>query len=250
MPTNTSFSCANQAACPGGLLLIDKPKSFTSSDVVAIARYVLHTKCIGHSGTLDPMATGLLILLVERQATRLQNQFLKLPKTYRATLQLGQETDTWDADGTILNTSVVPPLTLEQIRQAAQSLTGAVRQQIPPFSAKKINGRKMYDLAREGSLVEDRFNQIEIFSWSDIKFNGTDQIEFTLHCSCGTYVRSLGLMLARALGTTGHLTALRRLAIGPFSVEHAFDGTKLKTAPREEIVKFLQAPVLTTPQIK
>jgi len=225
-----------------GFLLVDKPKGFTSSDMVAIARYALHTKCIGHSGTLDPMATGLLILLVERQATRLQNQFLKLPKMYRATLKLGAETDTWDADGSLVNQMPIPPLTQEKIHQATQQLIGKVQQQIPPFSAKKINGRKMYDLAREKQLNEPWFNEIEIFSWTDIHWNGQDQIEFTLHCSCGTYVRSLGLMLARSLGTTGHLTALRRLSIGPFSVENALDGNKLKTLPREEIVKFLQIP--------
>ena len=229
---------------PSGLLLIDKAQDFTSNDVVAIARRVLRTKCIGHSGTLDPMATGLLILLVERSATRLQEKFLKLPKVYRAELTLGAETDSWDAQGTVLHTEPVPPLSLEQIQAAAQTLTGTVRQQIPPVSAKKINGRKMYDLAREGTPVQDRFNSIEIFEWKDISFNGTDKITFTLHCSCGTYVRSLGLMLARALGTTGHLTALRRLSIGGFSVENAFDGNKLKTTPREEIVKFLQEPVL------
>lgn len=229
---------------PSGLLLIDKAQDFTSNDVVAIARRVLRTKCIGHSGTLDPMATGLLILLVERSATRLQEKFLKLPKVYRAELTLGAETDSWDAQGTVLHSKPVPPLTLEQIQVAAQTLTGTVRQQIPPVSAKKINGRKMYDLAREGTPVQDRFNTIEIFEWKDISFNGTDKITFTLHCSCGTYVRSLGLMLARALGTTGHLTALRRLSIGGFSVENAFDGAQLKTTPREEIVKFLQEPVL------
>lgn len=230
---------------PGGLLLIDKPQGFTSSDIVAIARRTLHTKCIGHSGTLDPMATGLLILLVERQATRLQNQFLKLPKTYRATLQLGTETDTWDADGAPISQSSIPPLTISQIQAAMTGLTGLVEQQIPPFSAKKIQGRKMYDLAREGQVIAPRFNTVEIFSWTDISFNGTDQISFTLHCACGTYVRSLGLMLARALGTTGHLSMLRRLSIGNFSVGNALPGQKLKTSPREEIVKFLLAPVAT-----
>ena len=244
------MSPANSSARSGGLLLIDKPQGFTSNDIVAIARRALHTKCIGHSGTLDPMATGLLILLVERQATRLQSQFLKLSKTYRATLQLGTETDTWDADGTVLRTQPVAAISPSDIHVAAQRLTGRVCQQIPPFSAKKINGRKMYDLAREGATLDARFNEIEIFSWNDIKYNGADQIEFTLHCSCGTYVRSLGLMLARALGTVGHLTALRRLTIGPFSVDSAFDGAKLKTAPREEIVQFLQTPVLTGPEIK
>lgn len=228
----------------GGLLLIDKPRGFTSNDVVAVARRALGTKCIGHSGTLDPMATGLLILLIERQATRLQDQFLKLPKVYRAELTLGAETDTWDAEGQTVRVLPVPALTQGQIQAAMQKLTGQVTQQIPPFSAKKINGRKMYDLARAGKPVQARFNTVQIDAWEDISFDGKDKISFTLRCACGTYVRSLGLMLARALGTTGHLTSLRRVCIGPFGVQNAFDGNKLKTAPREEIVKFLKEPVL------
>lgn len=227
-----------------GLLLIDKPQGFTSNDVVAIARRALHTKCIGHSGTLDPMATGLLILLVERSATKLQEQFLKLPKTYQAELTLGQETDSWDADGEVIKSSPVPTLDLTQILASTQKLTGSVRQQIPPVSAKKINGRKMYDLARAGKPVEDRFNTVQIFGWDNVSFDGVNKISFTLRCSCGTYVRSMGLMLARALGTTGHLTALRRLQIGPFEVKEALDGLKLKTAQAEEITPLFKEPVL------
>ena len=228
----------------GGLLLIDKPQNFTSNDIVAIARRALGTKRIGHSGTLDPMATGLLILLIERQATRLQEHFRKLPKIYRAELTLGIETDSWDSEGNVLRTLPVPEISQAALKAAAQTLTGEILQQIPPFSAKKINGRKIYDLARAGQPVQDRFNTIQIYAWEDLVFDGKNKISFTLHCSCGTYVRSLGLMLARALGTTGHLTALRRLRIGPFDVQNAFGGNLLKTTPREEIVKFLREPVL------
>lgn len=227
-----------------GLLLLDKPQGFTSNDAVAVARRALGTKCIGHSGTLDPMATGLLILLVGRAATRLQERFLKLPKVYRAELCLGTDTDSWDAQGTPLQSLPVPSLTLAQIVKTAQTLTGPVRQQIPPFSAKKINGRKMYDLARAGQPVQNRFNTVQIDGWDDLAFDGKDKISFTLRCGCGTYVRSLGRMLAQKLGTTGHLTALRRLQIGSFSIERAFDGNNLKTTPREEIVQWLQEPAL------
>ncbi len=227
-----------------GLLLLDKPQNFTSNDMVAIARRVLHTKCIGHSGTLDPMATGLLILLVERQATRLQNRFLKLDKVYQATLKLGTDTDTWDAQGTPLTSVPVPSITISDIEQAARTLTGAVHQQIPPFSAKKINGQKMYELARNGQPISDRYNEIKIFSWQDLIWDEKDQLSFTLHCSCGTYVRSVARMLAQALGTTGHLTQLRRISIGPFNVQNAFDGNKLKTVSHTEIVQWLQEPQL------
>ncbi len=241
---NYSSLAAAGNQLPSGLLLIDKPSGFTSNDVIAVARRALHTKCIGHSGTLDPMATGLLILLVQRQATRLQSQFLKLDKCYRASLTLGTGTDTWDAQGTITETLPVPVLTWSDIQSATRQLTGDIEQQIPPFSAKKINGRKMYDLAREGTLVQDRFSTVKIFAWKDLAFDGKRTLSFTLHCSCGTYVRSVARKLAILLGTTGHLTALRRLSIGSFSVENAFDGNKLKTTPCEEIVKFLQEPVL------
>ena len=234
----------NCPALHSGLLLIDKPQDFTSNDIVAIARRALHTKRIGHSGTLDPMATGLLILLIERQATRLQNQFLKLDKTYQSTLKLGIETDTWDRTGKIVQTLPVPPVSLADIQTAAQQLTGRIKQPIPPFSAKKINGRKMYDLAREGTPVQDRFNEIDILAWENLSFDGKDTLSFTLHCSCGTYVRAMGLLLARALGTTGHLTALRRTHIGPFDVQNAFDGSQLKGADAAEIVKYIQEPLL------
>lgn len=237
-------SASPQENNASGLLLIDKPCGFTSNDIVALARRALRTKCIGHSGTLDPMATGLLILLVQRKATRLQSQFLKLDKIYQATLQLGIDTDTWDAEGKIVQNLPVPPLTLSQIKTAADTLTGTIQQQIPPFSAKKINGRKMYDLARQGLPLEQRFNSVKIFSWKEISFDGHNRICFTLHCSCGTYVRSVARALALALGTTGHLTALRRLSIGHFSVQNAFDGYKLKNTPLTEIVQWLQEPVI------
>ncbi|MBR3632381.1 MAG: tRNA pseudouridine(55) synthase TruB [Elusimicrobiaceae bacterium] len=235
---------ASISSVKSGLLLLDKPQNFTSNDMVAIARRVLRTKCIGHSGTLDPMATGLLILLVERQATRLQNQFLQLDKVYQATLKLGIDTDTWDAQGTPLNSAPIPSISIADIEQTAQTLTGTVRQQIPPFSAKKINGQKMYDLARNGQPVSDRYNEIKIFSWQDFIWDGKDQLSFTLHCSCGTYVRSVARMLAQTLGTTGHLTQLRRLSIGPFHVQNSFDGSKLKTVSHAEIVQWLQEPQL------
>lgn len=210
-----------------GLLLIDKPADFSSHDIIAISRRILKTKKIGHSGTLDPMATGLLILLIGREATKRQTAFLTLSKTYSAVLKLGLETDTWDAHGTKIAQADVPPLTQAQVEQAAQNLSGLIRQPIPFFSAKKIGGEHMYDLARKGKEMERRYNEVTV-EWRKIQLTKPDEIEFTVHCSCGTYVRSLGFLLAQALGTTGHLTALRRLEIGPYSVQNAFDGNLLK----------------------
>ncbi len=212
-----------------GLLLLDKPADFSSHDIIAISRRILKTKKIGHSGTLDPMATGLLILLVGREATRRQDAFLKLPKTYQARLQLGTETDSWDAYGEVTRQTPVPPLMPEQVRQAAQALTGTIRQPIPFFSAKRIGGKHMYDLARQGLPMERRYNDVTV-QWQDIRLLAPDKIEFTVFCSCGTYVRSLGYLLAKQLGCAGHLTALRRLQIGPYRVQDAFDGNLLKNA--------------------
>ena len=227
---------------PGGILLIDKPKDFSSHDVIAVCRRILKTKKIGHSGTLDPMATGLLILLIGREATKQQSRFLELSKTYEATLSLGQETDSWDAYGHVIAQKPVPSLTLDQIKQAARELSGVITQPIPFFSAKKINGTPMYSLARQGTEIERKYNQVTV-QWTDIRFQNPDQISFTVHCSCGTYVRSLGYLLAQKLGTVGHLTHLRRISIGAFSVQQAFDGNVLKQTPREILCQKIE-PIL------
>lgn len=219
-------------AAPNGLLLIDKPKDFSSHDIIAVARRVLQTRKIGHSGTLDPMATGLLILLIGRSATKEQARFLGLDKTYEATLSLGQETDSWDAYGTVVSEQAVPPLTLEQVQRATQTLSGEIEQPIPFFSAKKINGKPMYALARQGKELERKYNRVTV-SWSGVRLVDPQTITFTVHCSCGTYVRALGHLLAQALGTAGHLTQLRRTHIGPFCVTDAFDGAALKQTARE-----------------
>lgn len=210
-----------------GLLLIDKPKDFSSHDIIAVCRRELKTKKIGHSGTLDPMATGLLILLVGRTATKQQPSFLQLSKRYRATLSLGQETDSWDAYGTLTQEQPVPPLTQHQVEVATQKLSGLIEQPIPFFSAKRIQGKHMYELARKGKEIERKYNQVSV-EWAQVTLNSPTTIEFTVDCSCGTYVRSLGYLLARALGTVGHLTQLRREKIGSYEVTHALDGNLLK----------------------
>ena len=226
-----------------GLLLIDKPADFSSHDIIAISRRILKTKKIGHSGTLDPMATGLLILLVGREATRRQDSFLKLSKTYSARLKLGTETDTWDAYGTPVCQRAVPPLSLAAVQNAAQALSGEIRQPIPFFSAKRIGGKHMYDLARQGAEMERKYNEVTV-QWKEISLNAPDEIDFTVHCSCGTYVRSLGYLLAQKLGTAGHLTALRRLEIGPFQVQNAFDGNLLKNCPTDTLYSRVESITL------
>ncbi len=219
-----------------GLLLIDKPADFSSHDIIAICRRILKTKKIGHSGTLDPMATGLLILLVGREATRRQDAFLKLSKTYSARLKLGTETDTWDAYGTPIGIRPVPPLTPADVQAAAQALSGVISQPIPFFSAKRIGGQHMYDLARQGAEMERKYNEVTV-QWTQLSLAAPDEIDFTVHCSCGTYVRALGYLLAQKLHTAGHLTALRRLEIGPYRVAQAFDGNLLKNCPTDVLYK-------------
>ncbi len=223
-----------------GLLLIDKPADFSSHDIIAIARRILCTKTIGHSGTLDPMATGLLILLVGREATKRQPEFLQLPKTYEAVLKLGEETDTWDRYGNYLASAPVPPITSEKLHAAVKKLSGNILQQVPPFSAKKIKGEKMYDLARKGIELAPRFTSVNV-QWTNVLQHAPDEISFTLTGSCGTYVRALGYMLAQQLGTAGHLKQLRRVAIGPYHVQHAFDGNLLKGCETATLYKQVQA---------
>lgn len=222
-----------------GLLLIDKPTDFSSHDIIAIVRRILRTKTIGHSGTLDPMATGLLILLVGREATRRQPEFLQLSKTYQAVLSLGTETNTWDRYGEIVSQAPVHSISTTQLTQAVQQLSGTILQQIPPFSAKKIKGEKMYDLARKGVELTPRFSQITA-AWSEAELTSPTEISFTLTGSCGTYVRSLGHMLAQKLGTVGHLSSLRRIAIGPYQVAHAFDGNLLKECQTDTLYNWVQ----------
>lgn len=222
MPLKT---CTDPAK--SGILLIDKPKDFSSHDVIAICRRELKTKKIGHSGTLDPMATGLLILLIGCEATKKQDQFLRLGKVYSAVLKLGEETDSWDAYGEPVRTAPVPAFSREELDQAVQKLSGRILQPIPFFSAKRVNGSRMYELARKGAEMERKYNEVDV-EWLRAELIAPDQIAFTVRCSCGTYVRSLGYLLARELKTAGHLTALRREQIGPFCVENAFDGNLLK----------------------
>ncbi len=223
-------------SAPSGLLLIDKPRDFSSHDIIAISRRILRTKKIGHSGTLDPMATGLLILLIGREATKRQAEFLNLSKVYSATLTLGQETDSWDADGNVIAEKEVPTLTQQDVQNAVQKLSGDIEQPIPFFSAKKINGQKMYSLARAGQQIERKFNRVNV-TWTKICLTSPNTLEFTVYCSCGTYVRSLGYLLANKLGTVGHLTQLRRLEIGPYHVQNAFDGTQLKQTDTDTLYK-------------
>lgn len=203
---------------PEGLLLLDKPKGMTSHDVVDVVRRTLGTRKVGHAGTLDPMATGLLLVGVGR-ATRLLRFFGDLPKVYEGTARLGVETDTLDAEGTVLRSSDVDT-SRAQVEAAVAALVGESMQRPPAYSAVKVGGRKLYESARAGETAEAAPRRIRVDAFEVRSFDGRD-LEFGVTCSGGTYVRVLAADVGTALGCGAHLTRLRRTAIGPYLVEDA-----------------------------
>ena len=208
-----------------GILLVDKAQGWTSHDVAAYLRGVLKIKT-GHGGTLDPMATGLLIILLGR-ATKLQESYQKMPKAYSAQATLGAETDTWDAEGQITQTIPVKNITIEDINAAVLGMTGDITHPVPFYSAKKVGGVAMYKAARAGNNIF-RESAVHIYEWANIKMPSPDKITFDVKCGSGTYIRSLAFMLGRKLGTAAHLSALRRTSAGGFDVKDAVNIETLK----------------------
>jgi len=206
-----------------GILLLDKPQGPTSHDLVGRTRKALGTRKVGHAGTLDPMATGLMILGVE-SSTRLLTYLVGLGKEYIATIRLGQATTTDDAEGEITATADAGGLTDEAIAAGIRPLTGEISQVPSTFSAIKVDGRRAYDLARAGDEVELRPRSVTVaaFDVLAIRRDGAVvDLDVRVAVSSGTYVRALARDLGRALGVGGHLTALRRTRVGPFEVASA-----------------------------
>lgn len=222
-----------------GILLVDKPKGVTSHDVVSFARGLLHTKRVGHAGTLDPMATGLLILGFGN-ATRLLNYLLGHNKTYEAVIRLGESTNTDDADGNIIasaksentilsssNNANIDEILKELRVVIEKNFTGSIMQTPTSFSAIKVNGVRAYDLAREGKDVHLEPREVFIYDFSlldahfSVGVSGAKVIDVraSVSCSSGTYIRALARDLGRILGVGGHLVSLRRTRIGDFSIE-------------------------------
>jgi len=201
-----------------GLLLIDKPAGITSHDAVAIVRRTTRAKKVGHAGTLDPMATGLLVLGLGR-ATRLLRFLGDLPKTYEGTFRLGVETDTLDAEGDITRESPVAATDADVARAMAAKL-GESLQAPPAFSAAKVGGRKLYDAARRGEELRAAPRTVRVDRFDLLARNGVD-VDFVAMVSGGTYVRVLAADVGSALGCGAHLTSLRRTAIGSFAVDDA-----------------------------
>jgi tRNA pseudouridine55 synthase len=203
---------------PEGVLLVNKPRGNTSHDAVALVRRALRTKKVGHAGTLDPMATGLLVMGVGR-GTRFLRFIGGLPKTYEATIRLGVETTTLDAEGEVVRTSevAVPDDALER---AVAGLRGDSMQRPPAYSAVKVGGRKLYEAARAGEPIDAAPRPIRVERFDVIARRG-DDVDVTISCSGGTYVRVLAADVGAALGCGAHLVALRRTHIGPFDVADA-----------------------------
>ena len=201
-----------------GIVIIDKPRDWTSQDVVSKLRGVLHTKRIGHGGTLDPMATGVLPVFVGR-ATRGVEFFEHAEKTYEAILRLGITTDTEDITGTVLTQRAVT-VTREQLEEVLQQFRGDIFQIPPMYSAIKINGQKLCDLARKGREVERKPRPVTIHELTLLDFSG-ETAKLRVRCSKGTYIRTLCKDIGDALGCGGCMESLRRTAAGAYTIEEA-----------------------------
>jgi tRNA pseudouridine55 synthase len=204
---------------PEGVLNIDKPAGITSHDVVAQVRRVTGVRRVGHAGTLDPLATGVLLVGVGR-TTRLIEYLVGRPKTYEARLRLGQTTATYDTEGEVVAERPFSHITTEEIDNHLAAFRGQIEQQPPMYSAIKKDGQPLYKLARKGIEVEVPTRQVTIYA---LELLGHDApfVDLRVTCSAGTYIRSLGHDLGEALGSGAHLTGLRRTAIGDFGVETA-----------------------------
>ena len=209
-----------------GILLLDKPRGMTSFSLVAILRRLLGVKKIGHAGTLDPFATGVMVMLIGRQYTRLSDQFLCNDKEYLAEIQLGIATDTYDCDGVAQTTSEVIP-TQEELDHAVKQFQGEIDQVPPMFSAKKVKGKKLYELARKGCTIERQ--PVKVHVEMTVLSYQYPYVQVLVKCSKGTYIRSLAHDLGALLGCGGHLVNLRRTRSGNFNIADCFDGDLLKS---------------------
>lgn len=203
---------------PEGLLFVDKPVWLSSHDVVNVIRRVTAIRRVGHTGTLDPLATGLLILCIGR-ATRLAEYISGQDKHYQATIRLGQETSTYDREGQIVNERPVK-VTLPDLEEVLDHFRGQIEQKPPIFSAVKIGGQPLYRLARRGQVAEQPSRQVMIHTLTLSHWN-PPELQISVKCSSGTYIRSIAHDLGQLLGCGGHLTNLRRTAIGKLTIDQA-----------------------------
>ena len=219
---------------PFGVLVVDKAKGMTSHDVVDRVRRQFRINKVGHAGTLDPNATGVLVLLLGK-ATKLSGNFISQEKEYEAVMKLGERTDSADSDGEVTMTREVS-VSKETIVEAAKKFTGEIDQIPPMYSAKKVNGKKLYDLARKGIEVERRPKKVTIKEF-EIKKVDLPFVSFRVVSSSGTYIRQIAHDLGEALGCGAHLTDLRRMRSGEFGIEKAVPLDKLYKMDRASVVK-------------
>jgi len=215
-----------------GMFLFDKPSAVTSHGVVKLFREKLGFQRIGHSGTLDPMATGLLIMLCG-VATKYQSLFQGMPKVYEGEITFGVETDTWDKEGRIIS-SAEPRLTAGAIKRVVEFMSGKVLQRVPPFSAVKFRGKRLYKLARQNKAVPSIMREVNI-KWLRYSY-AKPKLKFAVECSGGTYIRSLAFEMGKTLGVGAHLSSLRRLSIGGWRISDAFGMDFLNSADRKNVL--------------
>jgi tRNA pseudouridine55 synthase len=218
-----------------GIVLVDKNQGETSFDVVRRVRKALKIKKAGHAGTLDPFATGLLIVLLG-QGTKLSPYLMSREKKYRATLRLGVETDTYDPTGRILKKRPVPEFDPDTIKEAALGFIGEAEQLPPIFSAVRYRGKRAYEFARKGIKPELKKRRVMIRSIEIISID-LPEVTMEVTCSSGTYIRSLAADLGEKLGPGAHLKALRRLSIGPFNIRDALNLEKIGLSQTEKVLK-------------
>ncbi|WP_422748156.1 tRNA pseudouridine(55) synthase TruB [Mycobacterium sp. WMMD1722] len=224
----------NAASPPAGLVIVDKPAGMTSHDVVGRCRRIFGTRKVGHAGTLDPMATGVLVVGIER-ATKLLGLLTATDKSYDATIRLGQTTTTEDAEGEIVASCSAAGVSDEAIADAVAALRGPIEQVPSAVSAVKVGGQRAYKLVREGQQVElaARRVRIERFDVRAIRRNGElVDVDVAVDCSSGTYIRALARDVGVALGVGGHLTALRRTRVGRFGLDEADELDALADQPK------------------
>lgn len=225
-----------------GAILIDKPAGPTSHDVVDAIRRQFNIKKVGHCGTLDPNATGLLLIVLGR-GTKLSEKLMSDDKVYEGTIKFGETTDSYDADGELVSSLPVPPLTLEQLNEAAEEFIGDIMQTPPMVSAVKKGGVPLYKLARKGVEVEREPRLIHIYNFRFSNY-AEPTGQFRLACTKGTYVRSVAHELGQKLGCGAHLANLRRVSSGKFDVAQAFEFEEvIKLTPKQleqRVIPFLQ----------
>ncbi len=231
------------SATPDGVLLVDKAEGMTSHDVVALIRRKLEIKKVGHCGTLDPIATGLLLLTLGR-GTKIQDLLMSEDKKYAGTLLLGITTSTQDRQGEIVNQREVPPLDENKIRAAFEKFCGDFYQMPPMVSAIKRGGVPLYKLARQGKVVEREARLVHVYRYG-IDQIALPEIDFSVLCSKGFYVRTYVHDIGEELGCGAHLKSLRRLKSGRFDVDRAISVGEIKNASREEIL----SRILSLPEV-